>query len=361
MSGSLPVEADPAELIDTEAALLNALPRLAAGGPWALDTEFMRVDTYYPRLCLLQIATPALAVCIDPLAVRDLSPLDEALRDPTFPKLMHAAKQDLEALSVQGNHRVSPVRDTQIAASLLGLPEQVGYAWLVEHFHGIVLDKSQTRTDWAQRPLTEAQRRYATQDVVHLLSLWQVLEASLRAEGKLDWFEEECGQLKVEEAGPPWLRLKGLAQCEGSALSVAQRLCVWREDQARTLNRPRTWILRDETLIALARARQRSLDALSRLPGAAPGTVRRYGETLLALCEVAAGEAPLAMPEVMTRLSPEQTAAVVQLQERVKACAEAHKIGVTVLATRRDLERVVCGLPVPKLSTGWRSKILTLG
>jgi ribonuclease D len=109
-------------LIDTEAALLNALPRLAAGGPWALDTEFMRVDTYYPRLCLLQIATPALAVCIDPLAVRDLSPLDEALRDPTFPKLMHAAKQDLEALSVHGNHRVSPVRDTQIAASLLGLP-----------------------------------------------------------------------------------------------------------------------------------------------------------------------------------------------------------------------------------------------
>jgi ribonuclease D len=254
MSGSLPLEADPAELIDTEAALLNALPRLAAGGPWALDTEFMRVDTYYPRLCLLQIATPALAVCIDPLAVRDLSPLDEALRDPTFPKLMHAAKQDLEALSVHGNHRVSPVRDTQIAASLLGLPEQVGYAWLVEHFHGIVLDKSQTRTDWAQRPLTDAQRRYATQDVVHLLSLWQVLEASLRAEGKWDWFEEECGQLKVEEAGPPWLRLKGLAQCEGSALSVAQRLCVWREDQARTLNRPRTWILRDETLIALARA-----------------------------------------------------------------------------------------------------------
>lgn len=348
----------PTLIVDTPAALLDALPQLTAPGPWALDTEFMRVDTYYPRLCLLQVATATSVICIDPLAVPDLGALAPALADPARMKLMHAARQDLEALSVHGGFQIAGVVDTQIAAGLLGLPEQVGYAWLVEHYEGVVLDKSQTRTDWAQRPLTAAQWHYAAQDVVHLLPLWARMSAALEAAGKRDWLTEECARLTVEDNTPPAQRVKGLNQCDGPSLAIAQALAEWREHQARTLNRPRNWILRDEVLVEIARRRPRALPELSSVSGMPPATLRRHGEALLAVCQEAAGRPLVVERPALTRLTPEQTAMVVSLQERVKACADACTIVPTLLATRRELERVVLGLPVPRLQSGWRAGLL---
>lgn len=348
----------PTLIVDTPAALDAALATLSVPGPWALDTEFMRVDTYYPRLCLLQIAAAGQVICVDPLSVPDLSPLAAGLADPARPKLMHAARQDLEALMVHGGLQVAGVVDTQIAAGLLGLPEQVGYAWLVEHYEGVVLDKSQTRTDWAQRPLSEAQWHYAAQDVLHLLPLWTRMTAALEAAGKSGWLTEECARLTVDDGPPPAQRVKGLNQCDGPALAVAQALAEWREQQAQTQNRPRNWILRDEVLVEIARRRPRTLADLATVNALPPATMRRHGEALLAVCIEAARRPVVQEKPVMTRLTPEQTATVQALQERVKTCAEARAVVPTLLATRRDIERLVLGLPVPRLHSGWRAEVL---
>ncbi len=344
--------------VASDAALAEALPLLDEPGPWGLDTEFMRVDTYYPQLCLIQISTSSHVVCIDPLALSDLAPLAAGLADPARRKLMHAARQDLEALAVSGLAAVNGIADTQIAASLLGLPDQVGYAWLVEHYRGVVLDKSQTRTDWERRPLTEAQWHYAAQDVLHLLPLWEIMSAALAAEGKRGWFEEECARLGVDDTAPPWQRVKGLSQYEGPALAVAQALCVWRENEAKSSDRPRTWILRDEVLLALVRLGPAKVADLPGVPGLQPATVRRHGEALLEVIAAAATQAPVLDQVIVPRLTPAQSAALLEMQEVVKACAVAHNIVPTLLATRRELERLVCGLPAPRLGAGWRLEVL---
>ena len=343
--------------VDSDSVLREAAEALAGAGRIALDTEFMRVDTYYPKLCLLQLCMPGRVFCIDPLAVPDCAPLAPLLAAPGQPKLMHAARQDLEALQVHGGLGVAPVIDTQVAAALLGLPEQAGYAWLVEHCCGVVLDKTQTRTDWAQRPLSEAQWEYAAQDVLWLEPVLEVLLQRLDALGRRTWLEEECARLGPDEAAPPWQRLKGLAQWQGQDLAVAQALAEWREALAQRANRPRAWLLRDETLYALAKQRPATLNELSRLPSMAPGTVRRYGPELLELVKVAARErAPEAVDS--GRLDADQLAVVARLSARVKACASALGLAPTMLASRRDLERLACGQPVARLTRGWRREVL---
>ena len=343
--------------VDSDSGLRAAAEVLAGAQRVALDTEFMRVDTYYPRLCLLQFGIPGRVFCIDPLAVPDCAPLAPMLAAPGQAKLMHAARQDLEALQVHGGLGVAPVVDTQVAAALLGLPEQAGYAWLVEHCCGVVLDKTQTRTDWAQRPLSEAQWEYAAQDVLWLEPVLEVLLQRLDALGRRTWLEEECARLGPEEASPPWQRLKGLAQWQGRDLAVAQALAEWRETLAQRTNRPRAWLLRDETLYALAKQRPATMNELARLPAMAPGTVRRHGAELLELVQAAAKERA---PEPMEsgRLDADQLAALARLSARVKAYAAELGLASTTLASRRDLERVVCGQPVPRLQGGWRREIL---
>lgn len=343
--------------VDSDSALREAASELRSASRIALDTEFMRVDTYYPRLCLVQLGIPGTVFCVDPLAVGNLAPLAPLLAEPLQAKLMHAARQDLEALQVQGGLLVAPIVDTQVAAALLGLPEQAGYAYLVEHCCGIVLDKTQTRTDWAQRPLSEAQWHYAAQDVVWLEPVLDVLLQRLDALGRRHWLAEECARLAPEETPPPWQRLKGLAQWQGRDLAVAQALAEWREALAQRVDRPRAWLLRDETLYALARQRPATTGDLARLPAIAPGTVRRYGEELLEVVRTAARErAP--RPHEAARLEPAQAALAAKLAARVRDCAAALGIAPTTLANRRDLERLASGQPVPRLASGWRREVL---
>jgi len=341
--------------VQTDAGLLEAVAALEGAQRWAIDTEFMRVDTYFPQLCLLQIASEEHTFCIDPIAVPDLSALDVALQNPHCLKVMHAARQDLEVLAVHGGHQLNALADTQVAAALLGLPEQVGYAWLVEHYRGVVLDKSQTRTDWARRPLTDAQWRYAAQDVEWLLSVWDEMAAALATQGKLAWLKEDCLRVPADENQPVWQRMKGIAQFAGAPLAVAQAVCKWREAVAREVNRPRTWILRDETVLAFARSLPHSVSELARLPGMPPATVRRYGEVLLQLGSEAAARGPTGEPMLVVRLSGAQSAQLTRVQEMIRLRAIELCVAPTLLASRRDLERLLCGQPVPKLTEGWRA------
>lgn len=346
-------------LVSTQAEFDAALDAFARAPVLALDTEFMRVDTYYPRFCLLQVGTPDGAWCIDPLGGLDLAALGAWLAGTTQPKLMHAARQDLEVLAPLGAGTPRPLVDTQIAAALLGLSDQISYAAVVETYCGVTIDKSQTRTDWAQRPLSADQLRYAALDVTYLLPVWEAMARELASEGKTGWLEEECARLvgAPDDAAPSWQRVKGLTQLEGRSLAIAAALAEWREGVARTADRPRNWILRDEVLLQLARRAPQRLGELTDVQGLPPATVRRHGERLLALCNDP-GLAPPALPPRLPRLTPEGNRLLAECQQIVRERAAAAKVAPTLLATRRDLEQLLWGEAPPRFASGWRAAVV---
>ncbi len=246
-----------ATLVTTPEQLDTAVFRLQGARHIAIDTEFMRERTYWPQLCLLQVASDSDCCLIDPLAGLDLAPLYAALSDPSRPKILHAARQDLEVLLNASGQVPGPVFDTQVAAALLGLPPQVGYADLVARQLGHSIDKGQTRTDWSRRPLSDAQLAYAADDVHHLLQLYTELAAALAARGRAAWHQEECAlledpQLYRTEPAEAWRRLKGLGRLRPAEQAAARALAAWREQRAIASDKPRGWILSDEALYALA-------------------------------------------------------------------------------------------------------------
>jgi len=240
--------------VNTESDL-RALCEHFSGSAWlALDTEFMRTDTFYARLCLIQIACDEGIACIDPLALTDLGPLRELLYDPATVKVLHAAHQDLEILHDLYRIVPQPVFDTQLAAAMLGLGEQLGYAALVAEQHQVQLAKAHTRTDWAQRPLSAEQLDYAADDVRYLGPIYHTLRAALQDKGWLDWYREDAAALSdaaryINEPDEAWRRV-GLAHTlnSGVELALLRALAAWRERRAQHANRPRKWIMDDALL-----------------------------------------------------------------------------------------------------------------
>ncbi len=345
-----------------DAAGLQQVLAAMADAPWlALDTEFMRERTYYPRLCLIQLATAELSAVIDPIALPDLAPLAEFLSRSGPVKIIHAARQDLEALHCSGVHLAGPLFDTQLAAALIGHPDQVSYAWLVEHYCGLTLDKSQTRTDWSQRPLSEAQILYAEEDVQHLGVLHGHLQRALMEQGKLDWLWEETGPLlalsaEVEAPEEAWRRVKGLAAQAAEVAAVARALAEWRERQVRAADIPRGWLMKDEVLLEVARRLPDSTSTLARIAGMPAPTLRRHAAELL---ELLAEPRPVStQPAVNWRLNKAGQRILGELQDLVRSQGESLKVSPTVLATRRDLEQLLLdGMPA-RLRSGWRAAVV---
>ena len=230
--------------ITDAAGLAGVASALGAHAAVGLDTEFMRERTYYAQLCLLQLAAPGVAVCVDTLAVTDLTPLRALAASPATTKIIHAARQDLEVLE-PALGRVAPLFDTQVAAALCGFPAQVGYADLVREILGVDLHKSQTRTDWSRRPLTDAQIDYALDDVRHLDALRQALLGRLAQLGREAWLAEEMAALAEEplatEPDRAWERLKGIRELDEHRQRVARRLAAWREEIARLFHGRPEW------------------------------------------------------------------------------------------------------------------------
>ena len=355
-----------ARLIQEPAALEEALFRLHGAERLALDTEFMRERTYHPQLCLVQIATETDCCLIDPLAGLDLAPLYELLRDRSRLKILHAARQDLEVLLNAGGAVPGPLFDTQVAAALLGFAPQVGYAELVARQLGHSIDKGQTRTDWSKRPLTPAQLAYAADDVRHLLTLQADLQAALAANGRAQWVLEETLALEnpsLYRTDPTaaWRRLKGLNRLAPTEQAVARALAEWRERRALEADRPRGWILADESLYAIATRAPDTLSALETIPALAPSVVRKRGEELLQLIAAAQrgdGVEPMSPPR---RPTNEEQALAGALMQVVRDVATALAIGPEILATRRDVESLAFGSATPKTSPllqGWRGEVL---
>jgi ribonuclease D len=330
-----------------------------------VDTEFVRDDSYYPKPCLIQIGNGQEDVCVDTIALdaSALKPLFATLASTSVVKVFHSASQDLELFVQLTGDCPRPLFDTQLAASLLGEGDQLGYAALVERRLGVKLDKSLTRTDWSRRPLSAAELAYAAADVRYLAQLYPQLRDELAAAGRLVWLEEDCTRLTDPQRyfNPPeeaWRRLKGIGRLEASAQRVAAELASWREIVAQQRNRPRKWILEDEPLYRLAERRPRSEEQLADLKLLPPKTLSRHGSALL---EVIAGVRHDAHPlaEEDPPLIDTQKAKLQKLQEWLRQRAASLNIPPSLLAPRADVEAIVrrggeAGVP---LLEGWRAEV----
>lgn len=351
--------------IDTQEELKQFCEQLGKLDWVALDTEFLREKTYYPKLCLLQVATPEHVACIDPLAIADLSPILDILFDETVTKVLHSGRQDLEIFYHLAGKLPSPVFDSQIAALLLGYPEQVGYASLVKDELGIELDKLHTRADWSLRPLSEEQLQYAADDVVYLAEIYQRLYEKLAASGRSDWLLEDFQRLTSVDLynNPPedaWLKVKGGNRLRGDSLSIMQSLAGWRELLARQKDRPKGWILRDDALVDISRHKPDSLAALGKIRGLSEGLVRNSGDKIVELVNDATGKTPIPFPDKgkHTKLSSDQDALVDVMMALVRLSGEQNNLNPAVLATRKQLEMLVLGDTDSAVVQGWRKKLV---
>jgi len=364
-ASAIMIENPDIQYIDTPDAL-RLFSEQISGADWiALDTEFLREKTYYPKLCLIQIATTEVIACIDPIALDDLSPLLDVIFDARITKVMHAARQDMEILfNIQGSVPV-PVFDTQIAALLLGYPDQIGYGNLVKETLGVSLEKKHTRADWSLRPLSKDQVQYAADDVVYLVAVYQQLLEKLNGLQRLDWLNGDfkrltSADLYLNDPEKAWLKVKGGKRLKGTSLSVLQAFAAWREKTAQKKNIPKGWLMRDDVLIDLARLQPDSASSLGKIRGIGEGLVKRNGEYLLGLIEDAKKKQPepLADREFRQRLSPSQDALVDVMMAVVRISAENNSLNPAVLATRKHLEKLLAGETDSSLMQGWRKELI---
>ena len=274
--------------IDKESDLAHICAKHSDSTWLAIDTEFERESTYYPELCLLQIASRDMVTIIDPLTLKDTRPLFNLLYKESITKVFHSARQDLEIFfHLKGSVPV-PLFDTQIAAAKLGYDNGIGYANLVEKMLGVVLNKKYTRTDWKRRPLRPEQLRYAADDVIYLGKIYQQLVEKLVQTGQLAAFNNEVykltdASLYVPDPQTMWLKIKDAKRFNGNQLAVLQDLAAWRETTARSENLPRKWLLADHAIIDMARLLPVTKDDLASIKDVDAQVLQRHGQTLLKL------------------------------------------------------------------------------
>lgn len=350
--------------VETADALTRLCADLASATHLALDTEFLREKTYYPKLCLLQVCGNGVAACVDVLAIEDLSPLLDIIKAPTRVKVWHSARQDLEIFLHYWGILPEPVFDTQLAAAVVGLGDQVGYARLVKEVLGLELAKDQSRSDWCRRPLDEGQLLYAYDDVIHLAELYLKLKARLQDLGRADWLEADFAQLVDPatyrtEPVDAWLRVKGRQHLKGVRLAVLRQLAAWREERAIASDKPRRWILKDEVLVDIARRPPSDMAALSRFRGLEDRFVARHGKALLECVRRGQAEPKEDWPreQIPPRLSSQQEVTVDALSAVLKFLAEANSITPAAVGSRADIARLVTGAE-SSLEKGWRRMLV---
>lgn len=351
---------DRSEELESLARTLESQPAIG------LDTEFLRERTFFPKLCLLQLRAAGQIWYVDTLKVGSLDPLMPALTAPNVRKLIHAARQDLEAIYLTARQVVSPVFDTQIAAASIGMKPQVGYAELVKTLLDVSIPKGQTRTDWSKRPLTLAQLEYAADDVLYLDAIATELGGRLQKLGREHWVREDCLELEERRLYEPdpaqaWERLRGIGQLAPEPRARARAIAVWREKLARERDLPRAWILSDTALFSIAQANPTTAAALD----AVQPMNEKFAATLLdALAVAATGDLLDLTPVQDARPTPEQKALLDTLSKIVDARAAELQVSAEVLAPRGELKALAMGRRDTHALTGWRlqeigSRLLT--
>jgi len=324
-----------------------------------LDTEFLRERTFFPKLCLLQLTAGSDVWCVDTLRCGSLECLGTALTTAPSRKVIHSARQDLEAFYLNERRVISPVFDTQIAAGCIGLKPQIGYAELVKTLLDVTVPKGQTRTDWSKRPLTRAQLEYAADDVLYLQEIAERLTERLRALGRERWVLEDCAAFddtRLYEPHPEqaWQRLRGLQQLPPAPRARAKILAVWRERTARARDLPRGWIISDAAIFKLAEidSVRAAAAALRSLPEPMNGAI---ADSLLeALSEGSEAEAADQAPSRDARPTPEQRAVIDRLARLVDARAAELHVSAEILAPRGELKALAMGERDVQSLSGWR-------
>jgi ribonuclease D len=327
-----------------------------------VDTEFLRERTFFPKLCLLQVAAGNDVWCVDTLRVGGLEPLVPALTAAASRKVIHSARQDLEALYLSVKRVISPVFDTQIAAGCIGLKPQIGYADLVKTLLDVTLPKGQTRTDWSKRPLSPEQLEYASDDVLYLTEIAHRLSERLRALGREEWVLQDCLALedaRLYEPDPQqaWKRLRGLNQLPPAPRARARVLAVWREKLARERDLPRGWIISDAAIFKLAELNPATRAALGAVQSLPANMNEAIAESLLEALREGCG--PLAadqQPAQDSRPTAEQRALIERLSRLVDEHAAELGVSAEILAPRGELKALAMGKRDAQALSGWRLK-----
>lgn len=350
----------------TDTTALARLCREIAARPFvAVDTEFVGEHSYWPRLCLIQVAAGKTAAAIDPLAGLDLTPLFELLSNPEVTKAFHSARQDLAIFRRISGFVPGPVFDTQIAAMACGFGDSVAYSTLAATLTGASIDKSMQVTDWSRRPLTKRQIEYALADVVHLCGIYEALQGRLKAAARESWIQEEMDQMAREAAADPdpwaaWQRIQ-VRGADARTLAVLREVAAWREDYAARLDIPRPRAARDETLVDIAFRRPRSLAELNRIRGFAnvPGNGvagARILEAVGRAMSVPVEDCP--RPHLRADLSDGVQSQVSLLQALLRIRCDEHGVAQRLVATRPDLEALAADpRGTHAVLQGWRAGV----
>lgn len=329
-----------------------------------LDTEFIREKTYRAKLCLIQIATDDIVACIDPIALNDITPLMDIINDKNKLKILHAARQDYEIFYDLNKQLPQPLFDSQLAASLLGYGEQIGYASLVNKILGVQLDKAHTRTDWSKRPLSEAQIRYASDDVFYLRQLYPVLKNQLAEQGREDWLDEEFDalcqpELFITHPEDAWNKVKGINRLRPRQFAAAKNIAEWREKMAIKKDLPRRWILADDILIAAAQLLPKNISQLSTIANIKTATIEKIGEIILNCVKdaLALNETDLPSTTKPKRLTADQEIIADLLMTQLRLIASEQNISPANIANRKMIEKIIYGETDIPLLKGWRYQL----
>ncbi|MCF3934473.1 ribonuclease D [Acuticoccus sp. M5D2P5] len=352
------------DIIRTTDALEALCTRLSSAPFVTVDTEFMRETTFWPKLCLVQIASMDEAAIIDPLAEElSLEPLFDLMTNEAVMKVFHAARQDIEIFHHLSGKVPSPIFDTQVAAMVCGFGDSVAYDQIVQRVTGSIVDKSSRFTNWAERPLTDAQLTYALADVTHLRAVYTHLRDTLAEKGRTDWVSEEMAlvasaetyDIKPEDA---WKRLKARAR-QPVELAVLMEIAALREREARERDVPRNRVMKDDVIYEIALQRPKSPEALAKLRAVGKGFERsRLGQASLAIVNEVTSRPASELPALPKRKpNIEGASSAVELMKvLLKLCAEANGVAPKVVATVDELEAIVAGHDAPALA-GWRRSV----
>ena len=336
-------------MISTSLQLENYLKVIKDESKLAIDTEFKRIDTYYPELCLIQIATSNSIECIDVLAIKDLEPLFKKLYDKKTSWIVHSARQDIEALFFLSKRVPFAIFDTQIAASLLNFPLQISYQLLTELIQKVSLEKKHTRFDWTIRPLPKDVLKYALDDVRYLFKNYEFLKKELINSNKVEWMEEEVDFLLHQSLYEPNFmqiikKTKGITKINHSFHKDAINLILWRESIAQQKNKPRKWIMPDEHLIEYACGKKSLTLKSKKLLDEFSKNIEFEIDTQSTLI----ANKPLNFDEKSKKK---------KLQEQIKNLSTEHNIAPELICSSKSLVKFIRGDLSVSINRGWRKKI----
>ena len=351
------------QLISEQKDLIKVCDAINTCSVIGVDTEFLREKTYYAKLCLVQIAAGSDSWCIDVLALEDLSPLTEVFENESLLKVFHSSRQDFEVIYQQFGCLPKPIFDTQIAAGFCGADAQAGYATVLKSEFSIELDKSQTRTDWSRRPLSNEQIEYAINDVLYLEALYKHYKLKLEQLNHAEWFDQEL-QTLFNLDDYQMLPQNAYKRLNGSSFSKASQyflreLANWRESLAQNKNIPRSWVLKDKEVYELAEILPESEEEMKQTHIGKQSFVRKNTQHILQLANKNKNLNDVdSLWETYQPFDAEQKTVVKGIMKKIAEIAKTEEIAQTILATRKEVEMFVRDQDRSIISKGWRADFL---